>query len=141
MKTRLLSGLAAVMLAGPAFAQGDAAAGEAAFRQCVACHVVATPDGDTLAGRAGRTGPNLYGIGGRLAGSVDGFRYSPGLVAMNEAGLVWDEASFVAYVQDPTSFVRDAAGNNGLRSSMSFRVRSEQDALDLYAFITGLSDG
>lgn len=141
MKTRLPSVLAAMLLAGPALGQGDAAAGEAAFRQCVACHVVATPDGDVLAGRAGRTGPNLYGISGRTAGAVDGFRYSPGLVALNEAGVVWDEASFVAYVQDPTAFAREAGGDNGLRSSMSFRVRSEQDALDLYAYITSLSDG
>ena len=141
MKTRLLSGLAAMLLASPALAQGDASAGEAAFRQCVACHVVATPDGDTLAGRAGRTGPNLYGISGRAAGSVEGFRYSPGLAALNEAGVVWDEASFAAYVQDPTGFAREATGNNGLRSSMSFRVRNEQDALDLYAYITSLSDG
>ena len=141
MEIRLFSALAAVLLASPALAQGDAAAGEAAFRQCVACHVVATPDGDTLAGRAGRTGPNLYGIGGRVAGSVEGFRYSPALAALNEAGVVWDEVSFAAYVQDPTAFAREATGNNGLRSSMSFRVRNEQDALDLYAYITSLSDG
>lgn len=139
MKTRLLSILAATLLAGPALAEGDPAAGEAAFRQCVACHVVATPDGDVLAGRAGRTGPNLYALSGRTAGSVADFRYSPGLAALNAAGVVWDEASFVAYVQDPTGFVREAGGDNGLRSSMSFRVRTEQDAMDLYAFIASLS--
>ncbi len=125
----------ALVTASPAIAQGDAAAGEAAFRQCVACHVVTTPAGDTVAGRAGRTGPNLYGIAERLAGSVDGFRYSGALEALNGAGIAWTEDNFVAYVQDPSGFARDATGNGGARSSMSFRVRDEADARNLYAYL------
>jgi cytochrome c len=43
-------------------ASGDAAAGEAVFRQCAACHNVVNDAGDVLAGRPNmRTGPNLYG--------------------------------------------------------------------------------
>lgn len=53
-------------------ATGDAAAGESAFRQCATCHVVTDPAGNTLAGRAARTGPNLYGVAGRVAGSIEG---------------------------------------------------------------------
>jgi cytochrome c len=138
MRLWKLSAVLALLAATPATAQGDAAAGEAAFRQCVACHVVTTPTGDTLAGRAGRSGPNLYGIAGGPAGAVDGFRYSGGLEALKGAAVVWTEDNFVAYVQDPSDFVRQATGNGAARSSMSFRVRNETDARDLYAYLLQL---
>lgn len=120
-------------------ASGDAAAGEAAFRQCIACHVVVNDAGETLAGRNGRQGPNLYGVAGRAAGAVEDFRYSPGLTALNEAGIVWTEETFAAYVQDPTAYIREATGDNSARGSMSFRVRSEEDAINLYAYLASLS--
>jgi len=120
-------------------ASGDAAAGEAAFRQCIACHVVVNDEGETLAGRNGRQGPNLYGIAGRAIGSVEDFRYSPGLTGLSEAEMVWVEENFVAYVQDPTGYIREASGDNGARGSMSFRVRSEEDAVNLYAYLASLS--
>jgi cytochrome c len=120
-------------------ASGDAAAGEAAFRQCIACHVVVNEAGDTLAGRNARTGPNLYGIAGAAVAHVEDFRYSPGLTALNEAGIVWTEENFVAYVLDPTSYIREASGDNSARGAMAFRVRSEEDAINLYAYLASLS--
>ncbi|WP_284260543.1 c-type cytochrome [Roseicyclus amphidinii] len=120
-------------------ASGDAAAGEAAFRQCVACHVVVNEAGDTLAGRNARTGPNLYGIAGAPIAHVEDFRYSPGLTALNEAGVVWTEENFVAYVQDPTGYIREASGDNSARGAMAFRVRSEEDAVNLYAYLVSLA--
>lgn len=132
----------ATLLASPVLADGhvtgDAAAGEAAFRQCVACHVVVDAAGETLAGRNARTGPNLWGIEGRMVGAVEDFRYSPGLTALMEAEVVWDEAGFVAYVQDPTGWIRETAGDDSLRGAMSYRVRSEEDAVNLYAYIVSL---
>ncbi|WP_245904242.1 c-type cytochrome [Roseicyclus mahoneyensis] len=125
-----------------AFAQdatGDAAAGETAFRQCVACHVVVNEAGDTLAGRNSRTGPNLYGVAGAVIAHVEDFRYSPGLTALNEAGTIWTEENFVAYVQDPTSYIREASGNSSARGSMAFRVRSEEEAINLYAYLASLA--
>lgn len=135
--------LAAIALGAPAFAashaaSGDAEAGEAAFRQCQTCHVVESPEGETLAGRgpANRQAPNLYGLAGRPAGSVEGYtRYRDSIVAAGEAGLMWDEASFVAYVQDPNAFLKETLGDNGARSGMSFRVRSEEDAVNLWAYL------
>ena len=121
-------------------ATGDAAAGEAAFRQCIACHVVVNDAGDTLAGRNARTGPNLYAIGGRAIGAQDGFRYSPSMAAAGEAGLVWEEENFVAYVQDPTGYLREALDDGGARGAMAFRVRSEEDARNLYAYLVSLSE-
>ncbi|MEL6204282.1 MAG: cytochrome C [Pseudomonadota bacterium] len=129
---------AAPALAG-GHASGDPAAGEAVFRQCITCHVVVNEAGDTLAGRNARTGPNLYGVDGRVMGSVEGFRYGTGLEEAKEQGLEWTEEAFVAYVQDPTTFLRDATGNSRARGNMAFRVRSEEDALNLYAYLASLS--
>ena len=141
---RILSAAALTLVAAPAFADGhasgDAAAGESAFRQCQSCHVVEDPSGEVLAGRAAKTGPNLYGVAGRTAGTVEGFRYSDIMVTAGEGGMVYDEATFVAYVQDPTGHLREVTGENG-RSKMSYKVRSEDDAVNLYAFLAQYGDG
>jgi cytochrome c len=137
----ILSALAVLGAGAPVLAQ-DAEAiarGEAAFSQCQSCHVVRNDAGEVLAGRNGRTGPNLFGVIGRTAGTYPDFRYGDGIVAAGEGGLVWDEASFVAYVQDPTSFLRETTGNNRARGNMSFRVRNEDQARDLYAFLATFS--
>ncbi|WP_224816612.1 cytochrome c family protein [Hasllibacter sp. MH4015] len=142
MKRFSILATTASLLAAPAFADGhatgDAEAGERAFRQCISCHVVVDAEGETLAGRNARTGPNLWGIHGRVIGSVEDFRYSNGLMALMEDGMEWDEAAFVGYVQDPTGWIRETAGDDSLRGAMSFRVRSEEDALNLYAYIVSL---
>jgi len=131
--------LATALLAAPmAYADSDVAAGEAAFRSCVACHVVRNLDGEVLAGRNGRTGPNLYGIAGRAAGSVDGFRYSPAMVAGGEAGLVWSEETFAEYVPNATNFLRDFTGDSSLRSSMSPQRVDEDAAENIWAYIVSL---
>jgi len=131
--------LAAAALAAPAFADstasGDAAAGEEAFSQCQTCHVVVDPDGNTLAGRNARTGPNLYGVVGRQAGVVEDFRYGDAIVEAGENGLVWTEETMVAYLQDPTGYLREVLDNRRARGKMSYRVRSEEDAVNLYAFL------
>lgn len=144
MKRNLVLFAMGLLAAGPAFseshgASGDAGAGEKAFRQCTACHVVVNDAGETLAGRNARTGPNLYGIAGRAAGSVEDYRYSSGMQAAAEAGVIWTEENFVNYVQGPTAFLRQATGDSGARSKMTYRVRDEQEAKDLYAYLSSLS--
>ncbi len=143
MYLRLLTA-AAVLSAAPAFAQdaptGDAAAGEAAYRQCATCHHVISPDGTVLAGRENvKTGPNLYGVAGRVPGSVEGFRYGKATVAYGETGAVWSEANFVKYTQDPTAYLREALGDNSARSNMTYKVRKEEDALNIYAYLASLA--
>ena len=69
----------------------DVAAGERVYTQCRACHQV---------GEAARNGigPELNGLFGRKAGSVEGFSYSP---ANKSSALTWDEATFRDYIKDP----------------------------------------
>jgi cytochrome c len=108
------------------------------FRQCAACHNVVNEAGDVLAGRPNmRTGPNLYGEMGAVFGEGD-FRYSPGLQALNAAGVVIDEANFVAYIQDPTGFIQEQTGEN-LRGAMAAqRLRSDEDGVNLFAYLLSL---
>ncbi|WP_299733653.1 c-type cytochrome [uncultured Tateyamaria sp.] len=141
---RTLTLLAATTLALPAFADGhaasgDAEAGEKAFRQCISCHIVANEDGDVLAGKNAKTGPNLYGIIGNQFGTVEGFRYSDiNQLASSMEDVVVTEEVFVAYVQDPTAYLREVTGDKG-RSKMTFKVRKEEDAINLYAYLASLS--
>lgn len=131
--------IAALAAASTARADGDPAAGAALFdRQCVSCHVVVDASGATLAGRNARTGPNLYGIAGRVPGSHPDFAYGASLRAYGETGAVWTEDSVAAYLQDPTSFLREALGDRRARGRMAYQVRDEQEARDLYAYLASL---
>ncbi len=137
-KIALIAASAASMtLAGWAAHAGDPAAGETQFRQCRACHMITAPDGDVIQ-RGGRVGPNLYGIIGAQAGAVEGFRYSDELVAAGNDGLVWDRENFIAYVEDPTGFMREFTGDARARSPMNFQMRSGAD--DMYAYLATFSD-
>ncbi|MEM7718959.1 MAG: c-type cytochrome [Pseudomonadota bacterium] len=142
MKLKLATALIA-FAAAPAFAgghaSGDAEAGERAFNQCKACHSIVDDEGEQIV-RGGATGPNLYGLPGRTAGAAEGFdKYKASLVQAGEGGLVWDEASFVAYAQDPNAFLKEVTGDSKARSGMAFRVRKEDDALNLWAYIASVS--
>ena len=134
---------ALALLSAPAFAQvaaGDAAAGEEVFgRNCVACHVVENEAGEVLAGRNARTGPNLYGIPGRVPGTYPDFEYGDSVIAFGATGAVWDEAHFVGYVQDPTGYLREQLEDRRARGKMAFQLRNEEDALNVYAYIVSLS--
>ena len=147
MKTFVTTAILAAGLAGAAFAEshaadltatGDAEAGEAAFKQCQSCHVVQNDDGETLAGRNAKTGPNLWMIAGRTPGALEDFRYGKDLASLADSDLVFDEATFVAYVQDPREWLKGATGNDKARSKMSYKVRKEEDAINLYAFLKSL---
>src|SRR6056297_2400615 len=109
MNVRMSLAVAALSVASPAFADnhsgGDAAAGEKEFRKCKSCHMIVDNDGNNIV-RGGRVGPNLYGVIGRTAGSIEDFRYSDLLAAAGEQELAWDEESFVGYVQDPTGWLK-----------------------------------
>ncbi len=140
MKMTIASALAVATIATGAFADshapsGDAAAGEKAFKKCKSCHMVQDADGENIV-KGGKTGPNLYGIVGRTAGTVEGFKYGKDIVAAGEGGLVWDEESFVAYVADPKKFLRGHLANDKAKSKMTFRLK--KGAEDVYAYLASV---
>ena len=137
MRTGIAATVATFVLALPAMAEGDAVAGEKVFRQCKACHMVESPEETIVKG--GRIGPNLYGVAGSAAGAQDGFRYSKLFEAANEQGVTWTEDNFVGYVQDPNGWLKDTTGASG-RSKMSFKLRKEDDARDVYAYLKSLAE-
>ena len=78
------------MLAAPAAAQ-DADAGKAQFlKSCGVCHAVEKD-------AAPRQGPNLLGVVGRKAASVEGFKYSE---AMKTADWTWDEKNLDPWIEN-----------------------------------------
>lgn len=138
MKLKLAM-LALLATAAPAFAEGDAAKGEAVFKQCQACHVVVDAEGKVLAGKASKTGPNLYGVAGRVAGSYPEFKYGESIVAAGAAGLVWDEVKFVEYVQDPQGFLKIQLADKTAKGKMAFKVKNAEMAADVYAYLVSLA--
>ena len=134
--------LIGTVIAAPAYAEshsaGDVAAGEKAFRKCATCHVVRDDEGQVLAGKKAKSGPNLFGIIGRQAGSIEGFRYGKSIIAAGEAGLIWDLEKFAIYAQDPKAFLQEFLDDKRARSKMSYKVRGEKDAVNLGAFLASL---
>ncbi len=119
---------------------GDPEAGAEVFNKCQACHVVRDADGTTLAGKNGRSGPNLFGVVGRTAGALEDFRFKKSIVEAGEAGLVWDAENLAAFVQDPTEFLRETLDDKSARSGMSYKLRDEDDAVNIAAFLATFTD-
>ncbi|ESR27263.1 c-type cytochrome [Lutibaculum baratangense] len=114
--------VAVLLLAGPAAAEARGAGdGEALFRACRGCHELGE-------GARHGIGPHLDGLFGRIAGSLEGYRYSSAMGRVGEAGLVWDAATLDRYLEKPQAFVP------GTR--MSYRgMPGEQDRAALIAWL------
>jgi cytochrome c len=69
---------------------GDTARGQTVFKKCTQCH-------SPVEGKNG-TGPSLYGIVGRPAGSIPNFRYSE---ANKTSGITWTEQEMFVYLENP----------------------------------------
>lgn len=129
---KLISATAvALLMAAPAVAAGDVAKGEKVMKKCKACHMI--KNGDEVLYKGGKTGPNLFGIVGRPAGSVEGFKYSKGMIAAGEGGLVWDEETLSAYLQDPTAYLKEVTGDDSAKSKMTLKLKKGME--DVIAFI------
>lgn len=118
----------------PALA-GDIAAGEADFKKCKACHSIEAADG-TMIQKGGKTGPNLFGVIGRKAGSYDGFKFGPDLVAAGEGGLIWSEQTLAQFIEDPKAFLSGATGNAKAKSKMTYKHK--KGAGDMAAYLASL---
>jgi cytochrome c len=133
-----IAALALASLTAPSFAQ-DIEAGAKVFNQCQTCHVVANEAGEVLAGKNAKTGPNLYGVIGRIAGSYEGFKYGAGIEELTTAGYVWTEADMAVYVQDPTKFLAEKTGDKKAKSKMAYKVKKPEDAANVVAYIASLA--
>lgn len=92
----LLGWAAHAAIGSPAPANAPAAAQPpAAFAQCKACHSV------NSGGKSG-IGPNLFAVGGKIAGTKPGYTYSP---AMKASRKRWDRATLDAYLANPKGLV------------------------------------
>jgi len=136
MKLSIIAALATLSMAAPVFAAGDAAKGEADFKKCKACHSIIGADGTEVV-KGGKTGPNLFGVVGRAAGSVEDFKYSDVMKEAGEKGLVWSEESLVSYLPDPSKFLEEFSGDDKGKSKMTFKLA--KGAEDLAAYLASVA--
>tara|TARA_R110002020_G_scaffold176756_10_gene369237 strand:+ start:1428 stop:1877 length:450 start_codon:yes stop_codon:yes gene_type:complete len=129
--------LGAMATAAAAQDAGDPEKGEKAFNQCRACHSITDADGNDIV-KGSAVGPNLYGVAGRVAGTVQDYKYSDSMVEAGEAGLQWNEGDFTVYAQDPTAFLRSYLDDSKARGKMTFKLRKESDAPDLWAYLVSV---
>ncbi len=109
-----------LLAGGPAQADGDAAKGEQVFKKCMACH--------TANDKTNKVGPYLVGIVGRPVASVEGYSYSEDMKAYGATGAVWDEATLMAYLENPKAVVA--------KTKMAFAgLKKEDERADLIAFL------
>ncbi len=96
-------------------------AGHAIFKsQCSTCH-------SPVAGK-NAVGPSLFGIVGRKAGQVEGYRYS---AANKSSGLTWDAATLDKYLTSPKTVVPGTI--------MTYAgVKDEAKRADLIAYLSTL---
>jgi cytochrome c2 len=94
MRLAMLALPLTLLPSGAAFADGDAARGEAKFQDCAACH--------KLEAGANNVGPSLHGIFERKAGEIADFRYSP---AMKRSGITWTPEVLDKFISDPQAMV------------------------------------
>ena len=111
-----------VALADAATLPALVAKGEQLHKACLTCH---TFD----AGGANGTGPNLYGVVGRVAGTHAGFAYSD---PMKARAKPWTYDELFGFVGAPASYIRG--------TKMSFAgYRKPDDRVALIAFLRTLA--
>ena len=118
MRTLIFAaGLVAAMAS--AVSAQDVGKGEISFHKCLPCHSI----GDDA---QNKIGPKLNGLDGRHSGNVEGFDYSD---ANKNSGIVWNEAKFKEYIQDPRSVVPG--------TKMIFAgIKNQQEIGDLWAYVS-----
>jgi cytochrome c len=110
------------LLADPAQVATLVAKGDELHKVCASCHAVE-------AGGANKTGPALYGVVGRMAGSHAGFAYSEGMKAV---GKPWDYDALYGFLKAPKSYVKGTA--------MSYTgMAKSDDRVALVAYLRSLA--
>lgn len=97
------------------------ALGEDAFVRCSGCH-------SSSPGAPSRSGPNLFGLFGRKAGSYPGYPFTDALQA---SGIVWDANSLNLYLANPTGTVPGSEMRRGT-------VRDAEQRAAIIAYLAAL---
>jgi cytochrome c len=117
MRRATISTLTLVTSMGTALAQ-DIAAGETSFRKCQLCH-------DVGENAKNKLGPELDGLNGRKAGSVENFNYSEGL---KSSGINWTQETFKEFIKDPRGKIPS--------TTMLFPgIKDDKELGDLWAYL------
>ena len=120
MKLSTITAIAVFFLGQSALAEGDPAEGERVFKKCASCHSI--EEGKK------KLGPSLFGIVGRVAGTVEGFKYSK---PMATADFAWDEETLTGFLENPKKFMKG--------TKMSFPgIKKETDMANLLAYLDSL---
>lgn len=131
----LLAGAFALTLAAStsaALTPGDPVKGQKAFKKCKTCHSV-------VAGKRMATGPNLLGVFGRQAGTVE-FKFSKSMIEAGEAGLTWTPEAMDAYVTDPKAFLKKTLGKSRVRNKMKYKMKKADQRADVIAYLMSLQE-
>lgn len=111
-----------------ALAEGDPEKGSKVFRKCKACHMVGEK-------AKNRVGPQLNDLFGRTAGSLEGFKYSPAMVAAGKDGLdwsngplVWNDETIAVYMKEPKKSIP--------KNKMAFAgLKKDEDVANVIAYL------
>lgn len=118
------------LTSGSAFAAGDAAKGEKAFKRCSACH--------SLDEGKNKVGPSLHMIIGRPAGSAEGYKFSPVYPEAAEKGLDWQPDQLIAYLEDPKKYMAAFVGKDKVKSKMANKFKKLELREDIVAYLQSL---
>lgn len=109
-------------MSGAAMAAGDADKGKKLFKRCKACHTLDE-------GGKNKVGPNLFGIFGRQAGSLDGYKFSK---AFRSLDFVWDEGALDEFLTKPKKFIP--------KTKMGFPgLKKEEQRADIIAYLMSVT--
>ncbi len=135
-----------LLISSQAIAAGDPMKGEQLYNRCSSCHAI-IKDGDVLV-KGGITGPNLYGVVGRVAGTEYDYlngserlpigMFTDDMIRAGQEGLVWSEENIAAYSRDPIGFIRDYLQDETARPNMS--VKLKKGAEDVAAYLATFGD-
>jgi cytochrome c len=119
MRARTTIAVIMALAGAPGLAQAqDAAAGEKVFVKCKVCHQVGENAKNLV-------GPQLNGLIGRKAGSVEGYAYTD---ANKNSGFTWDEATLKEYLKNPKAKIPG--------TKMIFAgLPKDEDIADLIAYL------
>lgn len=112
---------------------GDAEAGKKIFRRCTACHKVGE-------GAKNGVGPQLNGVIGRAAGSIEGYKYGTGIMEASEKALVWNNDTLLAYLADPKAYLIEFTGNKKAKAKMVFKLRKEDDRKNVISYLASFAE-